>query len=197
LGTHAAVSGVQFAPVTGAPMVYGTLYEANIFGSYLSTAFLIALALATDETVGHKMPLYLVCALTALGLLLSATRSAWGATVLGALLLLALLRPGRGGRVGSAGVSPVPERAARAWRLAGGLMAAGVVVGVGLAFAPPSVTGALGARARGLLNFGSGSGYGRLQLYKAALSEWSARPLLGTGPGSFSYRLPGDTTPGP
>jgi O-antigen ligase len=30
-----------------------------------------------------------------------------------------------------------------------------------------------------------------------ALSEWSAHPLLGTGPGSFSYRLPGDATPGP
>src|SRR5207302_10381627 len=68
---------------------------------------------------------------------------------------------------------------------------------VGLAVAPPGVTGVLGARARGLLNFSSGSGYGRLQLYKVALSEWSAHPLLGTGPGSFSYRLPGDTTPGP
>src|SRR5205807_9417332 len=116
LGTHAAVFGVQLAPVTGAPMVYGTLYEANIFGSYMSAAFLIALALATDETVRHKMPLYLVCALTALGLLLSATRSAWGATVLGAVLLLALLRLGGGGR-----------RTRLARRFAGGLVAVAVV----------------------------------------------------------------------
>ena len=48
-----------------------------------------------------------------------------------------------------------------------------------------------------MLNFGSGSGYGRVLLYKEALGEWQAHPLLGLGPGSFSYRLPGDTAPGP
>jgi len=186
LGRHAAVPGMQLEPVTGAPMVYGTLYEADIFGSYMSAAFLIALALATDETVRHKTPLYIVCALGALGLLLSGARSAWGATVLGAVLLLALLRLGRGGR-----------RTRLALRFTGGLVAVAVVVGVGLAFAPSSVTHALWARAQGLLNFGSGSGYGRVLLYKVALAEWRAHPLLGTGPGSFSYRLPGDTAPGP
>jgi O-antigen ligase len=186
LGRHAAGPGIQLEPVTGAPMVYGTLYEADIFGSYMSAAFLIALALATDETVRHKTPLYIVCALSALGLLLSGARSAWGATVLGAVLLLALLRLGRGGR-----------RTRLAMRFTGGLLAVAVVVGVGLAFAPSSVTHALWARAQGLLDFGSGSGYGRVLLYKVALAEWRAHPLLGTGPGSFSYRLPGDTAPGP
>jgi O-antigen ligase len=186
LGRHAAGPGIQLEPVTGAPMVYGTLYEADIFGSYMSAAFLIALALATDETVRHKTPLYVVCALGALGLLLSGARSAWGATVLGAVLLLALLRLGRGGR-----------RRRLALRFTGGLVAVAVVVGMGLAFAPSSVTHALWARAQGLLNFGSGSGYGRVLLYKVALAEWRAHPLLGTGPGSFSYRLPGDTAPGP
>jgi O-antigen ligase len=186
LGRHAAGPGIQLEPVTGAPMVYGTLYEADIFGSYMSAAFLIALALATDETVRHKTPLYIVCALTALGLLLSGARSAWGATVLGAALLLALLRLGRGSR-----------RTRLARRFMGGLVAVAVVVGVGLAFAPSSVTHALWTRARGLLDFGSGSGYGRVLLYKVALAEWRAHPLLGTGPGSFSYRLPGDTAPGP
>src|SRR5438067_1942088 len=134
LGRHAAVPGMQLEPVTGAPMVYGTLYEADIFGSYMSAAFLIALALATDETVRHKTPLYIVCALTALGLLLSGARSAWGATVLGAVLLLALLRLGGGGR-----------RTRLARRFAGGLAAVAVVVGVGLAVAPSSVTHALWA----------------------------------------------------
>jgi O-antigen ligase len=186
LSRHAAGPGIQLEPVTGAPMVYGTLYEADIFGSYMSAAFLIALALATDETVRHKTPLYVVCALAALGLLLSGARSAWGATMLGAVLLLALLRLGRGGR-----------RTRLALRFTGGLVAVAVVVGVGLAFAPSSVTHALWARAQGLLNFGSGSGYGRLLLYKVALAQWRAHPLLGTGPGSFSYRLPGDTAPGP
>ena len=186
LSRHAAGPGIQLEPVTGAPMVYGTLYEADIFGSYMSAAFLIALALATDETVRHKTSLYIVCALAALGLLLSGARSAWGATVLGAVLLLALLRLGRGGR-----------RTRLALRFTGGLVAVAVVVGVGLAFAPSSVTHALWARAQGLLNFGSGSGYGRVLLYKVALAEWRAHPLLGTGPGSFSYRLPGDTAPGP
>src|SRR5579864_480341 len=79
---HGAVPGVQLSPDTGAPMVYGTLYEANIFGSYMSAAFLLALALLADETVHRKAPLYLVCALTALGLVLSATRSAWGSTII-------------------------------------------------------------------------------------------------------------------
>jgi O-antigen ligase len=186
LGRHAAGPGIQLEPVTGAPMVYGTLYEADIFGSYMSAAFLIALAMASDETVRHKTSLYIVCALAALGLLLSGARSAWGAAVLGAVLLLALLRLGRGGR-----------RTRLAPRFAGGLVAVAVVVGVGLAVAPSSVTHALWARAQGLLNFGSGSGYGRVLLYKVALAEWKAHPLLGTGPGTFSYRLPGDTAPGP
>ncbi len=183
---HGATPGIQFDPVSGAPMVYGTLYEANIFGSYMSAAFILALALATDETIRRKWPLYAVCALTALGLLLSATRSAWGSTALCVLLLLVLLQVGRSGK-----------RAARTLRLAGGLLVAGVIVGGGLALAPTSITGALGARAQSLLNFGSGSGYGRVLLYTEAINEWKAHPLLGLGPGSFSYRLPGDTSPGP
>ena len=183
LGTHATVPGVQFAPDTGAPMVYGTLYEANIFGSYMSAAFLIALALAAEDTVRRKLPLYAVCVLTALGLLLSDTRSAWGATALGAVLLLALLQLGRRGR-----------RARLALRFAGGVVVVAVIVGVGLAVAPSSLTGRLGERIQGLLNFGSGSGYGRVLLYKEALSEWQAHPLLGLGPGSFAYHLPGDNS---
>lgn len=186
LGTHNAVFGVQLAPDTNAPMVYGTLYEANIFGSYMGASFLIALALATEETMRRKTVLYAVCAATALGLLLSATRSAWGGTVLGALLLLALLRTGQGGRRSRLGV-----------RFLGGLVAIAVVLGVGLAVAPASVTGQLGARVQQLVNFGSGSGYGRVLLYREAIGEWQAHPWLGLGPGSFSYRLPGDTTPGP
>jgi O-antigen ligase len=186
LVTHSAVFGVQLAPDTAAPMVYGTLYEANIFGSYMGASFLIALALAADDTARHKTLLYGVCVATAVGLLLSATRSAWGGTALGAILLLALLRTGQGGR-----------RSRLSGRLVGGLLAVGVVVGVGLAVAPSSVTGRLGARVQELVNFGSGSGYGRLLLYKEALAEWQTHPWLGLGPGSFNYRLPGDTTPGP
>ena len=49
-------------------MVYGTLYEANIFGSYMGASFLIALALATEETVRRKAMIYAVCAATAVGL---------------------------------------------------------------------------------------------------------------------------------
>jgi O-antigen ligase len=186
LRTHSVVPGVQLEPVTRAPMAYGTMYEANIFGSFMCASFLLALAMATDESTRHKGALYLACIATALGLLLSATRSAWGSAAVGIVLLLLLLRLGRTG-----------PRARRFMRIAAGLVAVGLVVGIGLLVAPPSVTGALGARARGLLNFGSGSGYGRVLLYKEALTEWSAQPLLGLGPGSFSYRLPGDTSPGP
>src|SRR2546423_1246366 len=107
-------------------------------------------------------------------------------TVLGAVLLLALLRLGGGG-----------QRTRLARRFAGGLGAVAVVVGVGLAVAPSSVTHALWGRAQGLLNFGSGSGYGRVLLYKVALSEWRAHPLLGTGPARFSYRRPAATAPCP
>jgi len=186
LTAHAAVPGVQLDIVSGAPLVYGTLYEGNIFGSYMSAAFLIALALVGEETARHRGMLCLVLAATAVGLLLSGTRSAWGATVIGALVLLVLLRLGRGGRRGRLLV-----------RLVGGLVAVGLVVGIGLAVLPTSVTGAFGTRAQGLLNFGSGSGYGRVQLYKVAIDEWQAHPLLGVGPGSFTYRLPGDYAAGP
>jgi O-antigen ligase len=181
---HGAAPGVQLND-TGAPMVYGTMYEANIFGSYMSAAFLIALALAAEETVRRKAPLYLVCVLTAIGLLLSATRSAWGSTVLCVVLLLALLRLGRG------------RRGRGALRVVGATIGAVVVVGVGLLAAPASVSGPFVSRFLGLLNFATGSGYGRLQLYDEALSEWRAHPLLGLGPGSFTYRLPGDTSTGP
>ncbi len=186
LRAQTAVPGVQLELVTGAPMVYGTMYEANIFGSFMCASFLLALAMVADESTRHKGALYLACMMTAVGLLLSATRSAWGSAATGVVLLLLLLRLGRTG-----------PRARRLMRIAAGLVAVGLVVGIGLLVAPPGVTGALGARARGLLNFGSGSGYGRVLLYKEALAEWSGRPLLGLGPGSYSYRLPGDTSPGP
>jgi len=184
LGAHTVVPGVQLDPNSGnAPLVYGTLYEGNIFGSYMSAAFLMALALVAEETVRRKSFLYVVLAATAVGLLVSGTRSAWGATVVGAVALLLLLRLGRGGR-----------RSRLLLRLVGGLVAVGLIVGVGLAMLPASVTGAFGARAQGLLNFGSGSGYGRVLLYREALTEWQAHPLLGLGPGSFAYKLSGDTS---
>ena len=183
--SHGATPGVQLSPGTSAPMVYGTMYEANIFGSYMSAAFLIALALATEETIRRKAPLYLLCVLTAVGLLLSATRSAWGSTTVCVVLLLALLRLGRGRRAGGA------------LRVVGATIGAVVVVGVGLLAAPASVSGPFVSRFLGLLNFATGSGYGRLQLYDEALSEWRAHPLLGLGPGSFTYRLPGDMSTGP
>ncbi len=184
LGAHTVVPGVQLDPNSNnAPLVYGTLYEGNIFGSYMSAAFLIALALVAEETVRRKSFLYVVLAATAVGLLVSGTRSAWGATVVGAIALLLLLRLGRGGR-----------RSRLLLRLVGGLVAVGLVVGVGLAVLPSSVTGVFGARAQGLLNFGSGSGYGRVLLYREALTEWQGHPLLGLGPGSFAYKLSGDTS---
>jgi len=184
LGVHAAVPGVQLDPNSNnAPLVYGTLYEGNIFGSYMSAAFLIALALVAEETVRRKGLLYLVLAATAVGLLVSGTRSAWGATIVGAVVLLALSRLGRGGRRGRLLV-----------RLVGGLVAVGLIVVIGLIVLPSSVTGAFGARAQGLLNFGSGSGYGRVLLYREAVAEWQTQPLLGLGPGSFAYKLSGDTS---
>ncbi len=184
LGAHAVVPGVQLDPNSGnAPLVYGTLYEGNIFGSYMSAAFLMALALVAEETVRRKSFLYVVLAATAVGLLVSGTRSAWGATIVGAVALLLLLRLGRGGR-----------RSRLLLRVASGLIAVGLIVGVGLAVLPSSVTGAFGARAQGLLNFGSGSGYGRVLLYREALTEWQGHPLLGLGPGSFAYKLSGDTS---
>ncbi len=187
LVAHGAVPGVQLAPDPPyQPLVYGTLYEGNIFGSYMSASFLLALALATEEGVRRKAPLYLVCAATAVGLLISDTRSAWGATVLGAVILALLLQFGRGSK-----------RARLALRLIGGVALVVVVLGIGVAVLPASVTGALGDRVQGLLNFTSGSGYGRVQLYQQALGEWAAHPLLGLGPGSFTYRLPGDTSTGP
>ena len=193
LRAHGAVPGVQLStdPPYG-PMVYGTLYEANIFGSYMSASFLIALALAAEGSARRKGLLYPVCAMSAVGLLLSGTRSAWGATALGAALLLALLRFGLRAQPGTTG-----PRTGSTTRLVGGLAAVAVVVGVGLAVAPASVTGKLGARAGGILNFGSGSGYGRTLLYREAIAEWQPHKLLGLGPGSFTYRLPGDPATGP
>lgn len=190
LRAHTAVPGVQLDPVSGAPLVYGTLSEGNIFGSYIGASLLVALALAFGST-GRKRPfLYGACAVLAGALLLSNTRSAWGATAIGAALLPLVSRLGRMGRVGGEGRGLFA-------RYAGGLVLIVAIIGVGLMVVPKEVSSHFTSRAAQLLNFGSGSGYGRLQLYNVALNEWRAHPLLGVGPGSFSFRLPGDLSSGP
>src|SRR5579875_1450484 len=71
LSVHAAVPGVQLDLANhNNPLVYATLYEGNIYGSYMSATFLIALALATEETARRRGLLYLVCVATAIGIVL-------------------------------------------------------------------------------------------------------------------------------
>lgn len=73
-----AVGGVQIDPVISIPKVYGTIWEANIFGIYLvSIALIIFNLLLSGQFARIKTWLLMGFFLTLLGAITSYTRSAW------------------------------------------------------------------------------------------------------------------------
>jgi O-antigen ligase len=89
--------GTQTAP-NGARVVYGTLWEADIFGSFVTAALLLAVVLVSARSPIPTRRLRTLSGLTILlgapALIVSASRSAWLALV-GALLVAGIFRLGQ------------------------------------------------------------------------------------------------------
>jgi|GEM_PF-6948972 len=84
------IGGVQIDPVISIPKVYGTIWEANIFGIYLvSIALIIFNLLLSGEYAKFKVWLWGGFFLSLLGVIASFTRSAW--MILVTFLFISLL----------------------------------------------------------------------------------------------------------
>lgn len=171
---HLSTFGIQFDPF-GLPMVFGTQWEANIFGSYLLGNFFLLLA---DYFAHHRSRWYLAgLMLIVAGIGVSMTRTVWLALILGALLFGLLLARAR-----HAHFNILPIFAAVSLLALGGLI---------LGSATP-----LAGRLADLINLQSSSASGRIIWFEAALSDWVHHPLLGSGTGSFNYgAVPGAPHP--
>jgi hypothetical protein len=172
---HLGQFGVGVDPVTGLCKTYGTMYEANLLGSYLAASLVFSLV------VGQYMaPRWFAGgsrALMVVGIGLTVTRAIWFSVLVGALVLLGLA---------------VIERVRMRKRQ---LMA--VVIGCGLTL------GAWGGllqiasshpcgpvRASELSTEGSING--RVASHVLALKEWASSPIWGLGTGSTRAHLTND-----
>jgi len=183
--------GIQIEPVTGLFEAYGTMFEANFFGQYLAAIFLIAVAflvlLASQRRLWSRDSAVLapVVLLSALGVLASETRASWLGLVAGVLTIAALwsLR------------TPEPHSAQRAPRWAIGrwapslAMLAILLLVASAVFMFSGASSPLGQRLSAVVNFTSGSGYGRLRILQLVLGDL-ANPIIGMGDGSFNTALP-------
>lgn len=163
-------------PLSGLALARGTMFEGNIFGSFMAASLLVALG-AQLEAKGWFNWRSLAITLIAAGLVLSFTRAAWLGFVIGLIFLI----------VGSKQALSSRMRLAL---YAGSLSLVGVIALTLL----PSIGERVEARSETLFDFSSGSGYGRVRLAELAVREWRQEPWIGLGWGSFSGRLPGQSS---
>ena len=170
-----SLAGIQPPDVATDPIfkVYGTFFEANLFGSFQAFTVVAGIAfLSTGEKLRRPASALLILgtAVSAIALALSLTRAAWLGAICG-LLLLALFQL-RGGR-----------------SLA--LLLRFAIVGL-VSVAALALTGVLGsvtARFRDIgISESSGTLAFRLERFRLALQEWPASPVLGLGTNSFGQR---------
>jgi O-Antigen ligase len=218
-GSHVGIAfdGTAYGTVVVfAPRVTSTMWEANIFGSYMLIVWALAFALSLSpaaRTPGRAWALRIAMAAATTGIVISTTRVVW---VVASLLMLSML-------------AVALQRRLLIWRrqLADFLnpALAGLAVGLALATAmsvvacpaaantpyvgaPSSPTSGPPAAAaspmlgRGCFMSGSvlvqhGQGFfaasstssftGRLKIAQQALKGWLHRPVLGYGSGSYGY----------
>jgi len=162
---HATSYGVDNI-ATGLPAVYGTMWEPNVFGSFLLGNFFVLLA----DYIGHERRGRYTLALVIIlfGIAASLTRTVWLALALGSALFFLRSRKGRGPSSGAT------------FLVFGAVMLA--LVGLVLGSATP-----LGARLLDIVNLHSSSAAGRIEWFKEAVSEWTHNPLFGLGTGSWNF----------
>jgi len=208
--------GVHMNPATGAPTVRGTLWEANVLGSYLAAASLVFLhAMHSPVYLCWRRWLAIGLLLTSCGLVLSMARGAW--LGFACALVVAVVFIGRRRVLSGPAVAVLVIAVLGAFPLASGLHAPAVssspVDGVPAPASPPAqpqvnpipvdgvpapvsspaqpqVNPILG-RLRSLLHLGSdASTFWRARLYAMALAHWRDRFILGWGPGGFRQSFP-------
>lgn len=166
--------GIQTDWLTGAPSPFGSMWEGNIFGSFVGAVFVAAFALLLS--VGPQwnwrwlLRASVVC--LAIALVASLSRGAWLGAFVGVGIVVVLA----GGQ--------------RKRYLAGaGIAIAVIFIAAQLAFpASPVVTGAQHrlqtlSNPVGLQNDPTTAE--RLYAYGLAISDWRAQPLIGWGAGSL------------
>jgi O-antigen ligase len=166
--------GIQRNPQTGAISVAGTLWEANIFGSYVAgIATLSGGLLLSRARIVNRRLLSVVFALALVALILSLTRGAWLGFAVGAILVVLFLRGAR---------FPVVL-------LVVGLAVIGtaVVLRFDLGGTPQDVS----ARFATLSTMrADATAVSRLKDVSRAVSEWRQSPLLGWGTDGFHVNHP-------
>jgi O-antigen ligase len=175
--------GVQRDPVTGAMSVKGTLWEGNIFGSYVAgiAALSGGLLLSRTRLVDRRL-LYIVFILSTIGLVLSLTRGAWLGFAVGFVLAALFLR---GARLPA--VILVVSLAILATALVLRFDAGGARRDV-----PARVATLSTMRA-------DATTVSRLRNVDRALAEWRQTPLLGRGTDAYRINHPqiGSSLPSP
>lgn len=163
---------------------FGTLGHANLLGAVSAAALAASLPLIAWETP-QTLALLLSSAALAVGTLLTLSRSAW----LGALagVLVGLVLRGRAQSAQRERSKSTRTGSGTALRFAAIATAVAVVVAV---MAALGFGGLVRQRAAELLAPGSGSARSRLEIWRAALACWRARPWLGSGPDTFLLVFP-------
>ncbi len=165
------IGGVQIDPVVFIPKVYGTIWEANIFGAFLvSIALIIFNLLLSKEYTKFKVWLWGGFFLSFLGVIASFTRSAW--MILVAFLFISLL----------ISIKFFLKRPSL-------LVSLVIFISIFAIFLNTSFLGASIIEDLGRTYFSDYSTVTfRLIRINLALNEWKTSPLLGLGTNSFGQR---------
>jgi hypothetical protein len=185
------IFGVQTDPATKIVAPYGTMFEANFFGQFLVAIFLLSVAFLFELAAQRRLRSPVAVAVTSvvilafLGTLASGTRASWLALAIG-VMALALLLPLRRTIGGLKDRSPL--KTFKRWlpAVVTGALLVTVTVTLIVIASPDSP---LGQRLSSILDFSSGSGFGRLRVLVLVINDWS-NPILGMGDGSFNVSLP-------
>ena len=172
---HLTSFGVQVDPVTGLCKTYGTMYEANLLGSYLAAT--LVLSLVVGRYLGPAWFTAGSRALMVVGIGLTVSRAIWFSVLAGAVLLLGLAviershlsKPQIARLVAAAGLSLLT------WAV---LLQIASSHPCGPVLAPELST--------------EGSINGRVASNVLALNEWTSSPFWGLGTGSSRAHLPND-----
>lgn len=167
--------GVQVDPVTGLCKTYGTMWEANLLGSYLAAT--LVFSFAVGALLGPAWFALASRSVMVLAVGLTLSRAVWFAALVGVVGLLAL-----------AVLEGVRWRARQLVTTGGGFALAVVITGVLVQLTASHPCGRVLASELST----QGSITGRFSSHILALNEWTASPFWGLGTGSTRAHLPGD-----
>lgn len=155
---------------------FGSVGSPVELGTYLAMLLPFALAEVIDgKSLEHRLLPGAGLIILTTGLLLTFTRAAWAAAVVGIVLVVFIRRPAR--QVVLAGAAVI-------------LVVVGITVATGRIGGSSSIVQALGSRATSTATLSEGSVAWRLQLWKDSIHLLAARPLVGSGPDSFGLVYP-------